>query len=224
MINVNILLTEKQRDSLERILGMSQTDILDMPYQFMIELLDHFECELLFKEVVAKGDNKNWQLQIIQRLKEVFEQWVNTMGWPDNVIFNQEGRRYEIDDWFKNIEYDIHSNRLIKSEQGTLFAEIEGQNNQNKEIADFCEKTNGLTPKQAALFGHALAEFCKFTQKRKRDDLAPMVNKLFGWGAKSIYNKMTEGYSDYEREDIAQVFDNIWPEFANYLRTFDKRH
>lgn len=120
MIDVNIMLTVKQRDSLERILGMSQTDILDMPNQFMVELVDQFECELLIREVVARGDSKIWQLQITQRLKEVFKRWINTMSWPDNVALIQEGRRYIIDDWFKKIEYDIHSNRLIKSEQAAL--------------------------------------------------------------------------------------------------------
>lgn len=51
-----------------------------------------------------------------------------------------------------------------------------------------------------------------------------MVSQLFGWGEKSVYNKMTEGYQGDDRGAVATIFDNIWPEFASFLRTFDKLH
>lgn len=102
---------------------------------------------------------------------------------------------------------------------------------QGLELSEYEEKHSGLTAKQAALFGHALAEFCESTEcpsfatKRKREDLAPMVSKLFGWGQKSIYNKMTEGYNNNDRKAVADVFADVWPAFANYVTdTFDRRH
>ena len=111
-----------------------------------------------------------------------------------------------------------------KVSDGTLESFQERNSVLEDKMATCEEKKRGLSPQQAALFVHALAEFCKFTTKRKRDDLAPMVSQLFGWGKKSAYNKMTEGYQGNDREAVATIFDTIWPEFASFLRTFDKLH
>lgn len=115
----------------------------------------------------------------------------------------------------------VHVEQSIDTEQKQTIEEL------HKTIQEYQEKVKGLNPQQAALFGHALAEFCAsdtfcvFTSKRKREDLAPMVNKLFGWGEKSVYNKMT-AYQQDDREAVASVFDVIWPQFANFVRRLEK--
>ncbi len=107
-------LTEKQEDSYKRIIGMSVTDIMDMPYECMIELIDNFESELLIREVVSRGYDKGWQKSISNRLKGVFDRWYDIMDWYDRRALIQEGRIGEIEEWLKSIIYDIHSNILIK--------------------------------------------------------------------------------------------------------------
>lgn len=92
------------------------------------------------------------------------------------------------------------------------------------ELKEYKEKKKGLSPNQAALFGHALAEFCELSYTNKREQLAPMTHKLFGYGESKQYNHMTEGYQSADRETVASIFDGIWPKFAAFVRnTFDKR-
>ena len=94
-----------------------------------------------------------------------------------------------------------------------------------EELETLKQKEKGLTAKQAALFGHALAVFCEFEQQKKELHLSPMVHQLFGWGQKSVLNKMTEGYAAADREAVARIFETVWPAFADFVRnTFDKRH
>lgn len=94
-----------------------------------------------------------------------------------------------------------------------------------EELETLKQKEKGLTAKQAALFGHALAVFCEFEQQKKEVHLSPMVHQLFGWGQRSVYNKMTEGYAAADREAVACIFETVWPAFADFVRnTFDKRH
>ena len=87
------------------------------------------------------------------------------------------------------------------------------------------EITVSGTIRETALFGHALAVFCEFEQQKKELHLSPMVHQLFGWGQKSVLNKMTEGYAAADREAVARIFETVWPAFADFVRnTFDKRH
>lgn len=117
----------------------------------------------------------------------------------------------------------------VDSLQDTILQQRATIGEQAAKIKVLEEKQKGLNPEQAALFGHALAEFCesdgfcKFTKKRKREDLAPMVHSLFGWGQASVYNKMT-GYAKADREAVAAIFAEIWPEFADFIKnTLEKR-
>lgn len=104
---------------------------------------------------------------------------------------------------------------------------IELQDARIKELeADLEElrKWKHLSREQVALFCHALAEYCEFVQKTKQDDIAPMAHELFGIGKKSAYNLMVSGYSKEDREHVAQIFESIWPPFADFiLNTFDKK-
>lgn len=85
-------------------------------------------------------------------------------------------------------------------------------------------KWKHLSRERVALFCHALAEYCEFVQKTKQDDIAPMAHELFGIGKKSAYNLMVSGYSKEDREHVAQIFEAIWPPFADFiLNTFDKK-
>ena len=113
------------------------------------------------------------------------------------------------------------------AQQATRIKELEAEIIPIKDLeADLEElrKWKQLSRGQVALFCHALAEYCEFVQKTKQDDIAPMAHELFGIGKKSAYNLMVSGYSKEDREHVAQIFEAIWPPFADFiLNTFDKK-
>ncbi|MBO5630477.1 MAG: hypothetical protein J5965_15545 [Aeriscardovia sp.] len=82
---------------------------------------------------------------------------------------------------------------------------------------------NRLTASQAALFCHALADKMGFSYRNKKEEIAPMVNKLFGYGIASIKNKLCGGYSQKDRDYIASIFDDLYPDFSDFVKSFGNR-
>ena len=115
----------------------------------------------------------------------------------------------------------------INSQQATRIKELEAEVIPIKDLEADLEKLRTwkhLSRERVALFCHALAEYCKFVQKTKKNDIAPMAHELFGIGKKSAYNLMVSGYSKEDREHVAKIFEAIWPPFADFiLNTFDKK-
>ncbi len=160
--------------------------------------------------------------------RRIIEEMANILGVMPTIYLTQ-GEDYYTDDE-NSSETEELSNIESGNESENTLKEAQAKNRQLEEtIKNYQEKQKGLNPEQAALFGHALAEFCSsdkfcaFATKRKRNDLAPMVHRLFGWGSASVYNKMT-AYQKNDREAVASVFDEIWPEFALFVRSIEKRH
>lgn len=127
----------------------------------------------------------------------------------------------------KHQEKQLGEANNINNQLVTRIKELEAEVIPKKDLEEDLEelrKWKQLSREQVALFCHALAEFCKFAQKTKQGDIAPMAHKLFGIGKKSVYNLMVSGYSKAEREHVAKIFETIWPQFADFImNTFDKK-
>lgn len=180
----------------------------------------------LIKDVEAFCDDsrKTKKLQMLNDLEESIYWQYNAEAdeaFSQARIAEEEAEQERI----RNIEEE---NKILKQQlaqlQGGMGNKAESSNNSQQDgVAEPEQK--GLSRNQAVLFTHALAEFCKFSKKRKKDDIAPMVTGLFGWGTKSAYNSMTSGYSREERKAVAAIFDTTWPDFAIFVRDiFDKKH
>lgn len=74
----------------------------------------------------------------------------------------------------------------------------------------------GLTPEQCIVFGKYMANKFELDFSNQKD-LAPILHALFGWGTKSLSNKM----SSYTKEDddnyVASIFGQISPEIAKSI-------
>lgn len=127
----------------------------------------------------------------------------------------------------KHQEKQLGEANNINNQLVTRIKELEAEVIPQKDMeADLEElrKWKHLSREQVALFCNALAEYCKFDKKTKKDDIAPMAHKLFGIGNKSAFNLMVSGYSKADREQVAKIFDTIWPQFADFImNTFEKK-
>ncbi len=103
---------------------------------------------------------------------------------------------------------------IVKKEKAQEETQVQEQEDKKRE---------GLTAKECALFCEALASKCDFDFTNKKNELAPMAHSLFGYGIRSIANKLTEGYSKEERERVASIFDNLSPDFADVIRNVGKK-
>ena len=82
------------------------------------------------------------------------------------------------------------------------------------QLEDCREKARGLSPAQAALFVEALATYCHADVKNKKDDLAPIANKLFGWQISTIEKRLCEGYSLSLKKEVADIIRDMMPALA----------
>lgn len=129
----------KYADVLERIQGMSETDIVDMPYEYTIRLIDNFNSELLIRELVARGHNKDWQKTITTRLKNFYEGWFMSKDPWYREEFHKKGRSKEIRGWLESINYDVYSHRLITSEYAAAMQAIDEEETDDEEQEDLRE-------------------------------------------------------------------------------------
>ena len=217
----------KYADVLERIQGMSETDIMDMPYEYTIRLIDSFNSELLIRELVARGHNKDWQTSITTRLKNIYQIWLKSKGPWNREDFQKNGRGKVICGWLESINYDVYSHRLITSEyvaamQAIDEEETDDEELENEELEDLREQVEklrnqekgisiGINQAQAALFGLSLANTFGFNYTNKKKDLAPLLHKLFGWGETKIAKCLSEGFNIEERNELANLFKDLCP-------------
>ena len=96
----------------------------------------------------------------------------------------------------------------------------------NQKYSDFHETDHRkqiegiLHTKHKVLFVHALAKWGNFSYTNMKDDLGPIVHQLFGVGLKSAQNKFSEGYEAEDKALIANIFSEVAPDFANFIRSF----
>ena len=148
--------------------------------------------------------------------------------WSEIISINSgEGEEEAIISSFKSIE-----EKLKKAEQNEdvkyaldrineIYKDYDFGTDEGMSEMEF--KEGGLTAQQAALFGLALATWGDFLFTNKKEEIAPMVNKLFGYGVASIKNKLC-AYSQNDRDYVAAIFRDLSPKFADLIKTFDKKH
>lgn len=180
----------------------------------------------------------NWEISVrnkYQQSKEAIDYY--TEHYPTNEETVESSQTPETDNLQTKIdeleskltyqEIQMGKANNINTQQAKRIKELEAEVLPIKDLESDLEelrKWKQLSRGQVALFCHALAEYCKFAQKTKQDDIAPMAHKLFGIGYKSAYNLMVSGYSKKDREHVAKIFDTIWPQFAEFImNTFDKK-
>ncbi len=69
----------------------------------------------------------------------------------------------------------------------------------------------GLNQGQAALFGLALANTFDFNYTNKKEELAPMLHKLFGWGQAKLKTCLSTPCDKAERDELANLFKELCP-------------
>ncbi len=91
----------------------------------------------------------------------------------------------------------------------TRIAELEEQ----VEIFHQKEKglASGINQAQVALFGLSLANTFHFNYTNKKEELAPMLHKLFGFGEAKIANYLSTPCSNEERDELANLFKDLCP-------------
>ena len=96
---------------------------------------------------------------------------------------------------------------LLKAENEKLRSELE----------DYKSKQKGLTPMQAAIFTESLAQALNFEYTNKKEQLGPLASKLFGWGERSMMNRLTEGDPYGDRKVLANIFVQFSADFAKII-------
>lgn len=110
------------------------------------------------------------------------------------------------------MEYAINEIKDFLKRQSFDFPETDQQEQR--------EKT--LLSRQAVLFVHALAEWGNFSYTNMKEDLGPIVYQLFGVGLQSAKNKFGV-YSTEDRNTVADIFNEVAPAFADFIRSFGRR-
>lgn len=221
-----IELTERQIDAIDRINGMTAGDVQDMPYEFLCELTNYFEDELLIRLIVSRGPTKTWQQSLSNRLKMAHEWWFEEkIDYMMQRAYLEDGHAARFRKCFKAIDYDIASCRLINPPSVALKQTdksdvLEGEDDESLEdLREQLEQvrnrekgiSTGINQAQAALFGLSLANTFGFNYKNKKKELAPMLHKLFGWGESKLAKYLSEGCEKEERDELANIFKDLCP-------------
>lgn len=98
----------------------------------------------------------------------------------------------------------------------TRIAELEAELEELREqVEHFRNKEKGtalgLNQGQAALFGLALANTFDFNYTNKKEELAPMLHKLFGWGQAKLKSCLSTPCDKAERDELANLFKELCP-------------
>lgn len=74
----------------------------------------------------------------------------------------------------------------------------------------------GLTPEQCIIFGNYITKKLKLSCSNKKD-FAPMLNALFGWGTKSLSNKMSNTEDEEDEKYVAGIFAHYSHDIAKEI-------
>lgn len=72
----------------------------------------------------------------------------------------------------------------------------------------------GINQAQTALFGLSLANVFGFNYSNKKNDLAPVLHKLFGWGEAKIKFYLSTPCTNVERDELAELFKDLCPRLS----------
>lgn len=63
-----------------------------------------------------------------------------------------------------------------------------------------------LTPIQSSLFCEALLDYLDYHYTNKKETISPMASKMFGWRVSTIEKRVHEGYTQEDRDYVADIF------------------
>ena len=104
----------------------------------------------------------------------------------------------------------------LQAELETLREQVEHFRNKEKGTA------LGLNQGQAALFGLALANTFDFNYTNKKEELAPMLHKLFGWGQAKLKTCLSTPCDKAERNELANLFKDLCPPLYESIMNWGK--
>lgn len=95
-------------------------------------------------------------------------------------------------------------------------AESESQKQKAKK-----DEVKKLSPAEAGLFCEAFLASRNITYSNKKETIAPLASALFGWAQLTMERNLV--YSNDEKNNVADIFKTIDPEFSILVRNFDKK-
>ena len=104
-----------------------------------------------------------------------------------------------------------------------LVEELEGLREQVEHFRNKEKGTAlGLNQAQAALFGLALANTFHFKYTNKKEELSPMLHKLFGWGQAKLKTCLSTPCDKAERNELANLFKDLCPPLYESIMNWGK--
>lgn len=93
---------------------------------------------------------------------------------------------------------------------------------ENHELKDKGKKDEAkkLTPAQAGLFCEAFLKDHDCTYTNKKETIAPLASKLFGWAESTMERNLV--YSKEDRQYVAKLFETVDPNFSSYVQNYGK--
>jgi len=119
----------------------------------------------------------------------------------------------------KNIERDARIIELKQENQELREIILESQARTNLMKKKLGQRNNvqiGLTPTQCIIFGNYIVKKLNLSCANKKD-FAPLLNALFGWGTKSLSNKMSDIGRDEDLKHVADIFAHYSPAIAKEI-------
>lgn len=168
-------------------------DASDMYYQLLFE--QSYYTDELMKECYP-----------IKYCKEATDMLIRHISMKCKEILKKEREKEE-------------SSQVEKDEKTALLDKIKKQDSELEEKNEQIEMVRnrekgislGINQAQTALFGLSLANVFGFNYTNKKEDLAPLLHALFGWGEAKIAFYLSTPCDDKERDELANLFKDLCP-------------
>ena len=207
-----------------KIIGETSLEKLrNLPLKNFDTLTNGFRNEDVVRAIIAKGTTLEEQLDAFNMLDIAYDschenKWNKPDFWDDIQICLNLGRMIEptrSDDWIGPPLMPKPTAPLTSQQEDSpteLEAELEELREQVEHFRNKKKGTAlGLNQAQAALFGLALANTFDFNYTNKKEELAPMLHKLFGWGQAKLKTCLSTPCDKAERNELANLFKKLCP-------------
>ncbi len=213
------------QEALRRLQDMDKSDILHMDSHLLWKLAGGFRNPNLVRLIVDKGQDKYWREEIFLKLKNAYQFEYSRLDFSEKIYMRDLGNDCGSAWYFEDIAYDIATNQPMlsiddedeeKPQQECPPTELQAELEELREqVEHFRNKEKGtalgLNQGQAALFGLALANTFDFNYTNKKEELAPMLHKLFGWGQAKLKSCLSTPCDKAERDELAYLFKELCP-------------
>ena len=83
------------------------------------------------------------------------------------------------------------------------------------------DKVKRLSPAQASLFCEVLLSIRKCQYTNKKETIAPLASRLFGWTISTMKRNLS--YSNDDRKYVSELFKDSDPELSKYIEKFGNK-